>query len=207
MACSRRPRNPTGPCSDRLGGIPCLRSGQAGRGSRVRKRNPHSSEWHREYLALVGHGSLVCSTPLLPVRPTFRRRSCSGLSALPRTTRLEIWNASDLSSGSTSCGLDTGRRRRTTTLWPFGSRPFDLPQANDAKRLSARAVLTFAHAASVIRTQHRLQSWLNLRWIRSTVRPGRGLWEYRSAPHTESVMLWPTTRERSSVSIICLSNQ
>lgn len=35
------------------------------------------------------------------------------------------------------------------------------PQANDAKRLSARAVLTFAHAASVIRTQQRLQSWLN----------------------------------------------
>ena len=35
-------------------------------------------------------------------------------------------------------------------------------QANDANRLSARAVLTFAHAASVIRTQHRLQSWLNL---------------------------------------------
>ena len=36
------------------------------------------------------------------------------------------------------------------------------PQANDAKRLSDRAVLTFAHAASVIRTQQRLQSWLDL---------------------------------------------
>ena len=35
-------------------------------------------------------------------------------------------------------------------------------QPNEAKRLSAGAVLTFAHAASVIRTQHRLQSWLNL---------------------------------------------
>ena len=35
-------------------------------------------------------------------------------------------------------------------------------QANDARHLSARAVLTFAHAASVIRTQRRLQSWLNL---------------------------------------------
>ena len=36
------------------------------------------------------------------------------------------------------------------------------PQANDARRLSAPTVLTFAHAASVIRTQQRLQSWLNL---------------------------------------------
>lgn len=36
------------------------------------------------------------------------------------------------------------------------------PRATDARRLSAHAVLTFAHAASVIRTQHRLQSWLDL---------------------------------------------
>ena len=34
------------------------------------------------------------------------------------------------------------------------------PQPIGAQRLSPRAVLSFAHAASVIRTQHRLQRWL-----------------------------------------------
>ena len=37
------------------------------------------------------------------------------------------------------------------------------PQPSGARRLNPRAVLSFAHAASVIRAQHRMQRWLGLK--------------------------------------------